>query len=136
MERPDIKNLEDLYLYLTTLEERKEAFAEFWRKRDPTLGTVENEVLREFYRRVHVANVRFTGMRREGWRTDRGRIYIQFGEPDQIDDYPYEPNAVPYQIWHYYMSGPYRRFTFVDERQDGDYRLIFPYDGLNQRPDF
>lgn len=46
------------------------------------------------------------------------------------------PDALPYQIWHYYREGAYRRFTFVDENEDGDYRLQFPYDGLNQRPDF
>ena len=36
----------------------------------------------------------------------------------------------PYQIWYYYSSGRYRKFLFVDENQDGDYRLQFPYDGI------
>ena len=75
-------------------------------------------------------------MGREGWRSDRGRIYIQYGEPDQIDDYPVAAGGRPYQLWHYYSHGAYRKFTFVDEYEDGDYRLQFPYDGLNQRPDF
>ncbi len=75
-------------------------------------------------------------MMREGWRTDRGRIYIQFGEPDEIDDYPLAANSQPYQVWHYYRRGSYRKFVFVDEFEDGDYRLQFPYDGLYQRPDF
>jgi len=121
---------------LESIEERKRAFAEFWRERDPTAGTYQNEAKHEFYRRVRVTNQRFSILRREGWRTDRGRIYIQYGEPDEIDDVPYSPSAFPYQIWHYYMSGRYKRFTFVDERMDGDYQLAFPYDGLYQTPDF
>jgi GWxTD domain-containing protein len=119
-----------------SIEERKRAFVEFWRERDPTAGTSQNEAKQEFYRRIRVANQRFSILRREGWRTDRGHIYIQFGEPDEVDDVPYSPNSFPYQIWHYYMSGRYKRFTFVDERMDGDYQLAFPYDGLYQTPDF
>jgi GWxTD domain-containing protein len=121
---------------LKTFEERQQAFRQFWIDRDPTIGTPANEVMLEFYHRVSVANHSFGMPRREGWRTDRGRIFIQFGQPDQVDDEPFAPNTYPYQIWHYYSEGRYRRFLFIDEREDGDYRLQYPFDGLNQRPDF
>jgi GWxTD domain-containing protein len=121
---------------LTTLPERTRAFEEFWAGRDPTVGTVENEAKTAFYRRVATANHNFRILRKPGWRTDRGRIYIRYGTPDQIDDEPFAPNALPYQVWHYYTSGTYRRYLFVDENEDGDYRLQYPYDGLYQRPDF
>ncbi|MDH4157003.1 MAG: GWxTD domain-containing protein [candidate division Zixibacteria bacterium] len=121
---------------LETYSDRLEGLNEFWRARDPAPETPENEVKSEFYRRVEVANLRFSYVNREGWRTDRGRIYIQYGEPDELDDYPVVPNRRPYQEWHYYRDGRYRRFTFVDENSDGDYRLIYPYDGLGLRPDF
>jgi len=126
----------DEFRKLESIEERKQAFDEFWRRRDPTVGTAENEAMREFYRRISVSNLRFSILRREGWRTDRGLIYIRYGEPDDIDDVPYAPNTVPYQVWHYYMAGRYKRFLFVDENEDGDYRLEYPYDGLYQTPDF
>jgi GWxTD domain-containing protein len=119
-----------------TYDERQTAFDAFWEKHDPSVGTPENEFKREFYRRVNIADRQFSGMRREGWRTDRGRIFIVNGEPDQIDDEPYAPNYPPYQVWHYYREGRYLRFVFVDKNEDGDYRLQFPFDGLNQRPDF
>ena len=119
-----------------TPEERKRAFERFWLDKDPTPGTEENEVKREFYRRVNYANFNFSVMRRAGWKTDRGRIYVQNGAPDQIDDVPMSPSDPPYQRWHYYQNGRYRRFTFVDENYDGEYRLMYPFDGLNQRPDF
>lgn len=121
---------------LQSMDEKIHAFDAFWQDRDPTPGTLENETKREFYRRITYANHQFRHLRREGWRTDRGRIYIQYGEPDQIDDHPISPESFPYQIWHYYREGKYRRFTFVDQNEDGDYRLQYPYDGLNQRPDF
>ena len=121
---------------LKTYEERLDGLNEFWLRHDPTPGSVENEIKTEFFRRVRLANRSFMFMRQPGWRTDRGRIYIKHGEPDEIDDYPFAPNSHPYQEWHYYQSGRYRRFTFLDENEDGDYRLIYPYDGLNLRPDF
>lgn len=121
---------------LTTFEERAKAIEDFWKERDPTLGTAENEFREEFYRRITTANRNFRFMRRPGWRTDRGRIYIQYGEPDQLDDYPYLPNRWPLQVWHYHEEGRYRRFTFEDANGDGDFRLQYPYDGLYQRPDF
>jgi GWxTD domain-containing protein len=121
---------------LKTLEERIKAFNDFWLARDPSVGTARNEVKEEFYRRVDYANRQFRALRREGWRSDRGRVYIMHGEPDQVDDYPMSPEYLPYQIWHYYRQGRYMRFLFVDEDLDGDYRLQYPFDGLNQRPDF
>jgi hypothetical protein len=93
-------------------------------------------VKEEFYRRVSFADRRFSILNRDGWRTDRGRIYITYGEPDQIDDNPMSLSSPPYQIWHYYRDGNYRRFAFLDDNNDGDYRLLYPFDGLNQRPDF
>lgn len=121
---------------LTALEERLEAIEDFWKERDPTLGTAENEFREEFYRRIITANRNFRFMRQPGWRSDRGRIYIQYGEPDQVDDYPYLPNRWPLQVWHYHEEGRYRRFTFEDDNSDGDFRLQYPFDGLYQRPDF
>lgn len=121
---------------LNDYEQRLVAFDRFWAKRDPSPETGENEAKREFYRRVAVANDLFSYIHREGWITDRGRIYIMYGEPDQLDDYPIVHNERPYQIWHYYKAGRYRRFAFVDIHEDGDYQLQFPYDGLGQRPDF
>lgn len=118
------------------LKERKKAFDAFWQERDPTPQTELNETKREFYRRVDFANRTFTALKRDGWRTDRGMIYIQHGKPDELDDIPYAANSVPFQVWHFYRQGEYLRFTFIDENQDGDYRLQFPYDGRGQRPDF
>lgn len=119
-----------------TYEDRVAAFTNYWANHDPTPGTAENEAKKEFYRRIRIANDNFSFLYSNGWKTDRGRIYIVFGEPDQIDDYPIVSGSHPYQEWHYYRYTRYRKFVFMDINEDGDYRLTYPYDGLFQRPDF
>lgn len=111
-------------------EEKLRLWNEFWYSRDPTPGTRENEIKREYYRKIEFANRYFSIMRKEGWLTDRGRIYITYGEPDQIEDFPFELDRKAYQIWHYFQTDRVRRFLFVDDWGDGDYRLQYPYDGI------
>ena len=122
----DVSDMEDLESY----EDRLRAFQQFWRDRDPTDGTEENEAKVAFYYRISVANQLFGILQRDGWRTDRGRIYVQYGEPDYLTDEPFSIDALPYQIWHYVNMSPVRNFLFVDEKGDGDYRLQYPYDGI------
>ncbi len=117
-----------------TMEERISAFNAYWEANDPTVGTFENETKNEFYRRVAVANHNFSTIFGNGWRSDQGRIFIMYGEPDQLDDFPIEQNRRPYQEWHYFHNSRYLKFIFVDVNEDGIYKLIYPYDGLNQRP--
>ena len=114
----------------STYEQRLRGFNEFWRKRDPTPGTKENEAKQEFYRRIYIANLYFTILYQVGWKSDRGRVYIVYGEPDQVEDYPIALNSRPYQEWYYYHGSQYRKFIFVDENDDGDYRLQYPYNGI------
>ena len=75
------------FLQLQTNEEREQFIEAFWQRRDPTPDTVENEFKEEHYRRIAYANERFaSGI--PGWRTDRGRIYIIWGPPDEIEAHP------------------------------------------------
>ena len=75
------------FLHLQTNEEREQFIEAFWQRRDPTPDTVENEFKEEHYRRIAYANERFaSGV--PGWRTDRGRTYIIWGPPDEIDAHP------------------------------------------------
>lgn len=92
--------LEQDVSYIITAEERerflrlpndrqREAFIEdFWRRRDPTPGTAENEFKEEHYRRIAYSNARFAETETSGWRTDRGRLYVVEGPPDEIQSYP------------------------------------------------
>lgn len=121
---------------LKTVAERQAAFDQFWQERDPTIGTVENEVKTAFYYRVRAANERFGIMKKDGWRTDRGRAYVRYGEPDYLTDEPFALDRQPYQIWHFVTISPNRHFLFIDENDDGDYRLQYPFDGLGWSGNF
>jgi len=90
----------DAFERLTTDEEREHFIEQFWKRRDPTPGTPANEFKEEHYRRIAYANEHFNGdPATPGWATDRGRIYIVFGPPDEIDDHA--SDNPPYQQWRY-----------------------------------
>jgi len=114
---------------LATDDERESFIEGFWLRRDPTPDSVENEYKEEHYRRIAYANDRFAaGV--PGWKTDRGRIYIAFGPPDQRTENtggsytrPREEgggttSAFPFEQWRYrYLEdiGTDIEFEFVDK---------------------
>jgi len=110
-------------------DERLSRWNKFWETHDPSPGTPENEVKSAYYKRIELANRNFSVMKKAGWSTDRGRIYIEYGEPDQLEDFPFELNSKAYQVWYYYRHGDPRKFVFIDEWGDNDFRLLYPYDG-------
>lgn len=113
-----------------TYQERLESFLNWWKKKDPTDNTQENEVFNEYYRRVEYANRNFTHYT-EGWRTDMGMVYIILGAPSNIDRHPFDYDRKPYEIWEYYELN--RRFVFIDNTGFGDYRLTTPLYGDTYR---
>ncbi len=103
-------------------ENRDSAVAVFWRQKDPTPGTQRNEVREDFYQRVEQANRQYSLGGRPGWRTDRGRILIKYGPPDEVERHPFEPEYRAYEVWYYYQEGV--RFMFMDVHGFGDYQLM------------
>ncbi len=123
---------------LQTDEEREQFIEQFWLRRDPTPDTVENEFKEEHYRRIAYANEHYaSGI--PGWKSDRGRIYITFGPPDEIDSHPsggtYErppeegggtTTTFPFEDWRYrYIDGIGNdvNIEFVDPTMTGEYRM-------------
>src|SRR5256885_3741674 len=126
------------FLQLQTNEEREQFIEAFWQRRDPTPDTVENEFKEEHYRRIAYTNERFaSGI--PGWRTDRGRIYIIWGKPDEIESHPTggtynrpieegggTTSTFPFEVWRYrYIEGIGNEvlLEFVDPSMSGEYRL-------------
>jgi len=107
-----------------TPEEQRRLFLAFWSQRDPSPGTLRNEEMETYYYRVAYANQRYSRFHNRGWNTDRGEVFIRFGNPDFVEDHPFNYGTRPYQIWSYYGHG--RRFIFVDESGVGDFRLLVP----------
>ena len=107
-----------------TQNERIERFQRFWDKRDPTPGTRRNERMEEYYFRVSSANERYSKFNFRGWDTDRGEVFIRFGEPDFVETHSFNYSSDPYEVWFYNRIG--RRFIFVDETGFGDFELLVP----------
>jgi GWxTD domain-containing protein len=101
--------------------EREAAWAEFWKRRDPEPATEVNEFRVEFLRRLGYANTHFRSMV-EGWQTDMGRTYIQYGEPDDVDTQPVDKMLHSWEVWYYY--GEHLKFTFVDTEGFGEFSLV------------
>jgi GWxTD domain-containing protein len=108
-------------------EDRIKLWNEFWKAKDPTPNTDENEVKDEYYRRIAYANQHYAILGKEGWKSDFGMVYIIYGEPDEIERHQVERESRPYEIWYYY--NPRRTFIFVDSHGYGEYLLQYPYDG-------
>ncbi len=99
---------------------------DFWRKRDPDPETEENEFRIEHYRRIGVANARFSRTREsgDGWNSDMGRVYITYGEPSEIERHPSVRGSPPWERWEYHNLEGGVIFIFVDEDGYGVYRLV------------
>lgn len=123
---------------LTNDEERDNFIEAFWQRRDPTPDTEENEFKEEHYQRIAYANEHFAaGV--PGWKTDRGRIYIVYGKPDETDSHPSggtyerpieegggETSTYPFEQWRYrYIEGIGQEIIieFVDTCMCGEYHM-------------
>ena len=130
-ERSTFKNLK-------TDDEREQFIEQFWLRRDPDPDTDVNEYREEYYTRIAYANEHFTsGI--PGWKTDRGRIYIVFGPPDEKESHPsggsYDrptwegggtTSTYPFEIWWYRHLddvGSDVEIEFVDPSGSGEYRV-------------
>ena len=123
---------------LSNDEERDQFIEQFWLRRDPTPDTMENEYKEEHYRRIAYANERFQAGK-AGFRTDRGRMYVVFGPPDEIESHPSggyyrrpmdegggSTSTYPFEIWRYrYLEdiGQEIEIEFVDTCMCGDYHM-------------
>ncbi|MFN3427966.1 MAG: GWxTD domain-containing protein [Candidatus Thermochlorobacter sp.] len=104
-----------------SVEEQRRKFLEYWKKRDPTPETEYNELMAEYYRRVDYAFFNFYTARDFGWRTDRGKTYILYGEPSSITrEFPI--NRPTQEIWTY--NEIKKRFIFADRNNNGNYERI------------
>jgi GWxTD domain-containing protein len=117
---------------LQTDRERDLFIQAFWKQRDPTPGTEENEFRTEHYRRVNHANY-YYGRQSPlpGWKTDRGRIYIILGEPNDIQRFESGQETYPAEIWFYQDKAeaglpPGFNIVFFKEHGSGDYKLYSP----------
>jgi len=126
------------FLHLATNEEREQFIEQFWQRRNPDPDSADNTFKEEHYRRIAYANEHYSsGI--PGWKADRGRIYIIWGAPDEIDSHPAggtynrpsqegggETSTYPFEDWRYrYLEGIGENveLEFVDPTSSGEYHL-------------
>ncbi|HEC79347.1 MAG TPA: GWxTD domain-containing protein [candidate division WOR-3 bacterium] len=125
----EIKKLKD-----AKKSERDSLWRSFWEQHDPTPNTPYNEKEIEYFERIEYCEAHFSHGD-TGWRSDRAKIYVKYGPPDEIQSYPYYSppknpyNPIPtlydaYLVWNYYRIN--RQFIFGDKHGLGQYILLNP----------
>jgi len=123
-----------IFVNLPTEAERGKFIANFWKRRDPIPETQENEFKLDYYKRIAMANKFFGASGIDGWRTERGKIYILLGPPHEIqrDMSPTSSSFStfhgPKEVWNYWgLSNPKLPYNmeivFVDKFGTGNYVL-------------
>jgi GWxTD domain-containing protein len=117
---PEIKTFSSI----TNAEGRREFLAKFWSDIESGQHGQTNFTRAIYLERVITANQRYHSMGREGWQTDRGRVYLLYAEPDEVERFPSSDNGKPYEIWDYNQIENGVIFVFIDRNGFGDYQLV------------
>jgi len=103
---------------------KRNILTSFWDRNDPDPDTAVNEFKQEFYKRVQMANRDFGSESEDGWSTDRGRILIKYGRPNNIERQQSSLGQRPWVSWQYYEIEGGVQFIFVDRTGYGNYQLV------------
>jgi GWxTD domain-containing protein len=121
-----IASTEDLRLFkkLTSADAMREYLAKFWSDFESKQqgGAVMTRTV--YLDRIQTASQRYRVMGKEGWRSDRGRVFVLNAEPDDIQRFPSTENCKPYEIWSYNQIENGVQFVFIDMSGFGDYQLV------------
>ena len=113
-----------MYAQIQTASGKREFLGNFWSKMEA--GRPDRPPMKrsDYLRRVAAANENYKAFSKEGWRTDRGRIFILYGEPDQVVRATGDAASRPYQTWLFYGIEKGVEFVFVDRYGSSDYQLV------------
>lgn len=104
---------------LSNLDDKRKFMFNFWKQKDPNINTPRNEFKIEYVNRIQQANNTIKEPFKDGWKTDRGRIYVLFGKPDDIESHPYEADTKSYEIWKYDKVEGGATVVFVETQSSG-----------------
>lgn len=122
----------EVFVRLQTSEQRDQFIERFWKERDPTPGTPRNEYYDEYQRRLEHVNKFFgRGTSRDGWQTDRGRMYLLLGPPQYTSTVPNDMITHPIEVWFYAGAvelglPPFHYLMFYQRYGSGEFRLYSP----------
>ncbi len=114
----------DQYSKLQTVEAKRSFLYHFWKKRASDPQVPDYQHYQPYMKRVHEANLKYGSFNKPGWKTDRGRVLLIYGEPSEIDRHPNEIDSKPYEIWTYNDIQGGVSFDFGDLTGFSDYQLL------------
>jgi GWxTD domain-containing protein len=109
---------------ITSADGRREFLAKFWTEVEAGRQGLTGIARMAYLQRVLIASQRYRAMGHEGWKTDRGRVYVLYSDPDEVERFPSSLDSRPYESWHYYGIENGIEFDFVDRSGFGDYVLV------------
>lgn len=118
----DIKEWDNL----KTLEDKRKFLFKFWKRKDTNLLTPRIESRDDYFKRIKEANKLFKQNFTDGWKSDRGRIYVIYGQPTDVEKHFMEADTKNYEIWtyDYVEGGTICVFGEVTTSGEGTYNLI------------
>ncbi len=108
---------------LTTADARREFLASFWDAVERGRAGFRGISRMDYLQRVVTANQKYRVHGREGWQSDRGRVFLLYGDPDDIERIPSNEDTKPYEIWYYNQIESGVQFIFIDRSGFGEYIL-------------
>jgi GWxTD domain-containing protein len=118
------RGMMDRQLTMASIDIKQKFFYNFWKARNSDEPAAE---WASYKIQVDKVDQLFSTKIKEGYETDRGRIYLKYGAPNQVTDRPNEPSAYPYQIWQYYKLGKFNNKKFIFYQPDlvtNDYEVL------------
>ena len=101
---------------------KQQFLKKFWNNKNKEYGS--DNFQSEYFKRIEIANQNYSTFQKKGWLTDRGRVYLKYGKPDEIERNPAQSDRRPFEIWHYYSIEGGVIFIFAELEGFGDYTLI------------
>jgi len=129
-----IKSASDIMIYFISPQQLKffnsldvngktQFLINFWSDKDPTPNSKKNEYLEEIQKRYQYANEHFYWGNKEGWASEKGRVLIVYGFPEETIQKYSDSETVPYEIWIYREDRSYE-FVFADLKSTGNFILV------------
>jgi GWxTD domain-containing protein len=112
------------YKNVKGVDAKRKVLYDFWNRRNNNQSDPNTIQKTEYFKRVDYANEHFRAGFKDGWKTDRGRVFIVYGPPDEVERHTNEVNSKPYEIWTYNSIQGGVIFAFGDRSGLGDYDLL------------
>ncbi len=109
---------------LTTADARRRFLSKIWSEVESGARAIAEMTRKSYLQRVAKADEKYRTMTKDGWKTDRGRVFILYGEPDEIERYPDSEGRKPFEVWKYRNIEGGVDFVFVDRWKNSNYELV------------